>query len=99
MSQESSGAVAKIFETFDQSDMPEQMGTKRRQLFHYKGLYFHLQEFDDEGSSRIETAKSDPRFIQISSDLKPFIGAFDPATWKSPADAMATPFYNWEGSA
>ncbi|MCY0962424.1 TcmI family type II polyketide cyclase, partial [Streptomyces sp. H27-H5] len=33
------------------------------------------------------------------SRLKPFIGAYDPATWRSPADAMAKRFYDWEASA
>ena len=27
------------------------------------------------------------------------VEAYDPATWRSPADAMATRFYNWEASA
>lgn len=92
--------VAKLFSEFDATDMPQRMGTRRRQLFSYRGLYFHLQDFDeDNGSELIEGAKSDSRFVQISEDLKPFIEAYDPKTWRSPADAMATRFYNWEGSA
>lgn len=91
--------VAEIFQKFDETDMPHRMGTRRRQLFSYRGLYFHLQDFDaDDGGEHIEAAKADPRFIQISEDLKPFIQAYDPATWRSPADAMATPFYHWDGS-
>lgn len=93
----SSVDVAKLFADFDTSEMPHRMGTRRRQLFHYRGLYFHVQDFDsDNGGELIEDAKSDPRFIQISNDLKEFIQAYDPATWRSPADAMATRFYNWE---
>lgn len=89
--------VAKLFSDFDATEMPHLMGTRRRQLFHYRGLYFHLQDFDeDNGGALIEQAKSDPRFVQISDDLKPFIQAYDPATWRSPADAMATRFYAWE---
>jgi cyclase len=93
-------SVADIFRKFDDTDMPHRMGTRRRQLFSYKGLYFHLQDFDsDSGGELIEAAKTDPRFIQISDDLRPFIEAYDPATWRSPADAMATRFYSWDGSA
>lgn len=89
--------VARLFGDFDATEMPQLMGTRRRQLFHYRGLYFHLQDFDaDNGGTRIERAKSDPRFVRISDDLKPFIRAYDPATWRSPADAMATRFYAWE---
>ncbi|MEV7739855.1 MULTISPECIES: TcmI family type II polyketide cyclase [Streptomyces] len=93
----SSADVARLFGAFDESEMPHRMGTRRRQLFSYRGLYFHLQDFDEDNGGRlIEEAKTDPRFIGISEDLKPFIEAYDPATWRSPADAMATRFYNWE---
>ncbi|WP_328445662.1 TcmI family type II polyketide cyclase [Streptomyces sp. NBC_00386] len=88
--------VAGLFDAFDRTAMPGRMGTRRRQLFAYRGLYFHLQDFDaDDGAGRIEGAKSDPRFVAISEDLKPHIEAYDPATWRSPADAMARRFYEW----
>ncbi|MER5411165.1 MULTISPECIES: TcmI family type II polyketide cyclase [unclassified Streptomyces] len=96
----SSVDVARIFGDFDDTEMPHRMGTRRRQLFQYRGLYFHLQDFDaDNGGELIQHARHDARFVQISEDLKPFIEAYDPATWRSPADAMATRFYNWEASA
>lgn len=92
----SSQDVAGLFERFDGTDMPHLMGTRRRQLFSYRGLYFHLQDFDDEhGGEAIEQAKTQPAFVRISADLKPFIEAYDPATWRSPADAMASRFYHW----
>lgn len=91
--------VARIFAEFDRTEMPHRMGTRRRQLFQYRGLYFHLQDFDsDNGGKLIEEAKTDPRFIRVSEDLKPYIEAYDPATWRSPADAMAQRFYTWEAS-
>ncbi|MEU0687183.1 TcmI family type II polyketide cyclase [Streptomyces uncialis] len=89
--------VARLFNAFDTTEMPHRMGTRRRQLFAFRGLYFHLQDFDTEnGGELIEEAKTDPRFIRISEDLKPHIEAYDPATWRTPADAMATRFYSWE---
>jgi cyclase len=100
MAADSSADVAGLFGAFDATEMPHRMGTRRRQLFSYRGLYFHLQDFDaDNGGALIEEAKTDPRFIQISDDLKPFVEAYDPATWRSPADAMAARFYHWEASA
>ncbi|MEX2982674.1 TcmI family type II polyketide cyclase [Streptomyces sp. C36] len=91
--------VGRLFGDFDRTDMPHRMGTRRRQLFAYRGLYFHLQDFDGaDGGERIEAAKADPRFVGISEDLKPYIGAYDPATWRSPADAMARRFYHWTAS-
>ncbi|MGW8066189.1 TcmI family type II polyketide cyclase [Streptomyces ziwulingensis] len=99
MAAASSNEVAALFADFDATEMPHRMGTRRRQLFSYRGLYFHLQDFDeDNGGELIEAAKADPRFVGISEDLKPFIEAYDPQTWRSPADAMATRFYDWEAS-
>ena len=99
MGPHSSADVADLFSAFDKTDLPHRMGTRRRQLFSFHGLYFHLQDFDIEnGGARIENAKTDPRFIRISQDLKPFIDPYDPATWRSPADAMATRFYRWESA-
>lgn len=92
--------VAALFADFDQTDMPQRMGTRRRQLFAYRGLYFHLQDFDaDNGFELIARAKTDPRFVRISEDLKPYIEAYDPKTWRSPEDAMATRFYDWTAPA
>ncbi|MCL6731479.1 TcmI family type II polyketide cyclase [Streptomyces neyagawaensis] len=97
MAPDSSADVAQLFNAFDTTDMPHRMGTRRRQLFSYRGLYFHLQDFaEDNGDRLIQEARTDPRFVAISDDLKPFIEAYDPATWRSPADAMATRFYHWE---
>lgn len=96
----SAGSVAGLFADFDAGDMPHLMGTRRRQLFHYRGLYFHLQDFDDEhGGEAIEEARTHEEFVRISAELKPFVEAYDPATWRSPKDAMATPFYHWAGAA
>jgi cyclase len=96
----SRAAVADLFAKFDATEMPHAMGTRDRQLFTFRGLYFHVQSFDtDNGGERIEKAKSDPRFVRISEQLKPFIEAYDPATWRSPADATATRFYHWTASA
>lgn len=100
MDDASHSAVAGLFADFDATEMPHIMGTRSRQLFSFRGLYFHVQTFDtDDGVDRIERAKTDPRFVRISADLKPFIDAYDPATWRSPADAMAIRFYHWEASA
>ncbi|MFF1560771.1 TcmI family type II polyketide cyclase [Streptomyces sp. NPDC058279] len=95
----SSAQVAELFAEFDQTDMPERMGTLRRRLFSYNGLYFHLQDFaQDDGGRRIQESRNDPRFMKISYDLQPFIQPYDPETWRSPADAMATRFYDWTAS-
>ncbi|HEY0167788.1 MAG TPA: TcmI family type II polyketide cyclase [Jatrophihabitans sp.] len=89
--------VEALFAEFDATDMPHRMGTVRRQLFHFHGLYFHIQDFAaPNGGERIEAVKEDPAFAKISQDLRPFIDPYDPG-WKSPKDAMATRFYSWQG--
>lgn len=99
MNKMSAQEVGSLFTAFDQTEMPRLMGTTRRQLFTFRGLYFHLQDFvDDEGEDRIESAKRDPRFVRISEDLKPYISPFDPVTWRSPKDALATRFYDWSST-
>lgn len=96
----SSGQVARHFAEFDRTGMPERMGTLRRRLFSYNGLYFHLQDFaGDDGGQRIQESRTDPRFMRISQDLRPFIQPYDPETWRTPADAMATCFYDWTASS
>jgi cyclase len=96
MDSDSAGDVARLFARFDETDMPNLMGTRRRQLFSFHGLYFHLQDFDsDDGGEVIEAVKTHPLFTAISADLKPYIEAYDPATWRSPKDALAKRFYHW----
>lgn len=96
MAPESGDEVARIFGEFDRTELPNLMGTRRRQLFTYKGLYFHLQDFDsDDGGQTIQETREHPLFVDISNTLKTHIEAYDPATWRSPADAMAERFYQW----
>ncbi|MGH3931267.1 MAG: TcmI family type II polyketide cyclase [Pseudonocardiaceae bacterium] len=99
MTSGSSAEVARIFGEFDRTDMPGLMGTRRRQLFSYQDLYFHLQDFDSDGGQAIERARSHPLFVEISNTLKAHIEPYDPKIWKSPSDAMAHRFYHWEMSA
>jgi cyclase len=96
MTDESREHVARLFTEFDKTDMPHRMGTRRRQLFTYKGLYFHLQDFESElGGEAIEAAKELPLFQRISTDLRPHIEPYDPS-WRTPSDAMAARFYTWD---
>ncbi|GAB3483345.1 TcmI family type II polyketide cyclase [Nocardiopsis coralliicola] len=88
--------IRSLFSAFDKTDMPERMGTLRRQLFTFNDLYLHLQDFESEGSVAIDNARSHPLFQQISADMRPYVNAYDPATWRSPADAIAQRFYFWE---
>lgn len=93
-----SAEVVRAFQESDATELPALLGTRRRQLFSYRGLYFHVQDFDsDDGGAAIERVREHPLFVKVSSDLRPFIRPYDPATWRTPADARATCFYHWSG--
>ncbi|MGN2638146.1 TcmI family type II polyketide cyclase [Nocardia takedensis] len=89
-------SIAELFGEFDKTEMPERMGTLRRQLFNFNDLYIHAQDFaEDHGADRVEQARTDPRFIQISADLRQFFDPYNP-NWSGPQDAMASCFYRWQ---
>lgn len=90
--------VSALFTELDATDFPYRMGTLRRQLFTHHGVYFHIQDFPMvDGKEAIAHAwkERDPRFIKICQDLDPFMNVYDPATWRSTADQIATRFYHW----
>lgn len=102
MAQDSIPEVAELFAELDATDFPYRMSTRRRQLFTHHGVYFHIQDFPDvDGKAAIADAwkEQDPRFIKICRELDPFMTVYDPATWRSPADQIATRFYHWESPA
>lgn len=91
-------AVADLFAASDETELPRRVGVRARTLFHFHGLYFHLIEADEAVRPAVDELRSDPLFRRLSDDLDAYIDPYDPKTWRSPADAMATPFYHWERS-
>ncbi len=89
------GEVARLFAASDATELPRTLGVTRRHLFLYRGLYFHYVGFDGDSTDAMEIARSRADFRQLSVDLEAHIGPFDPNTWRSPADAMASEFYSW----
>jgi hypothetical protein len=97
------GSASKVAELFGDSDLgtalPRELGVRRRSLFHYHDLYFHLVDFAGPTDQAMRTARDLPDFRQLSDALSPFITPYDPQTWRSPADAMAQEFYRYEAPA
>lgn len=90
--------VARLFGGLDETDFPEQMGTRRRQLFVHNRVYLHVQDFQQEdGLELIDQAwkEADPRFVRICADLDPLVKKYDPEGWRSASDQVATRFYRW----
>ncbi|MEU6368934.1 TcmI family type II polyketide cyclase [Streptomyces sp. NPDC046931] len=87
-------AVAKIFAESDASDLPHLIGAKRRTLFRFHDLYFHLVESDQDIQPDLYKARSHPLYQDIHEKLAQYMRPYDPA-WAEPKDAMAQPFYTW----
>ncbi|MFE7131010.1 TcmI family type II polyketide cyclase [Streptomyces sp. NPDC057638] len=96
MTPEKAQEVAALFEASDRTSLPVALGVTRRELFHYqRDLYFHLVEFEGDAARAMAEARVREDFQRLCADLDPLIAPYDPETWRSPADAMATSFYRW----
>ncbi len=96
-----SGEVARLFAESDSGELPHALGVTRRDLFTYRDLYFHHVEFAGGAREALAAARDRDDFQRLSKELGAYVTPYDPATWRSPADAVARPFYHWtpEGGA
>jgi len=91
--------VARIFAASDQGELPHLVGVTRRRLFRYgPDLYLHLIETRQPPGPAIARATDHPAFHAVSDQLAAHIRPYDPATWRTPQDAMAHCFYHWDNT-
>lgn len=95
MKPEDTGRVADVWAESDATDLPHLVGVKQRRLFQYQGLYFQLIGSEERIGGRIDEIRGHELFQDVNEKLKPHIAAYDPLTWRGPADAMAKEFYSW----
>jgi cyclase len=88
--------VAELFAESDAGPLPRLAGVHHRSLFALGDVYVHLVETDDDVDGAIDGVRDHPLFREISAGLEPYIEPYDPATWRSPKDAMAIEFYRWD---
>jgi cyclase len=88
-------AVADIFAESDATELPHLIGVKRRSLFWFHGLYFHLTESNEDITPRLYRNRSNPLFSDIHLKLAKYMTPYDP-NWQEPKDSMAEQFYSWE---
>ncbi|TDU02173.1 cyclase [Streptomyces sp. 846.5] len=92
--------IAEIFANSDRTtDLPQTIGVRSRSLFQFGQVYLHLVEGEAPVESAVTDARHHPEFRRISEELRPFVAAYDPTTWREPKDAMAQEFYRWERNA
>jgi Polyketide synthesis cyclase len=92
---ENTAEIARLFAESDSGELPVLLGVRRRHLFGYRDLYFHYVEFEGDHRSALRAAAGREDFAELSRRLHPFVDPYDPATWQSPADALAVQFYSW----
>ena len=88
--------VAEVFAKSDAGPLPRLAGVRHRSLYALGDVYVHVVEMDDDAGTAIEDVRDHPLFREISARLEPYIAPYDPATWRSPKDAMAVEFYRWD---
>ena len=88
--------VAEVFSESDAGELPRLAGVRHRSLFVLDDVYVHLVETDDDVEGAIDQVRDHPLFREVSARLEPYIEPYDPATWRSPKDAMAVEFYRWD---
>jgi cyclase len=96
MAPESALDIAKVFEESDRGELPHLVGVARRSLFQFDAVYLYLIESAQAPGPAIAKAAGHPEFRDVSERLAAYVSAYDPATWRSPKDAMARCFYRWE---
>ena len=89
-------AVAKLFAASDVGPLPALAGVRHRSLFALGDVYVHLVEVEREFGVAVEDIREHPLFRELSAELDAYIEPYDPATWRTPADAMARRFYSWD---
>ncbi|KUJ71022.1 polyketide synthase [Streptomyces albus subsp. albus] len=92
----SASDIATVFTDSDRGELPGLIGVTGRSLFQFGDVYLHLIEADRPPGPRVAQHADHPEFQDISRRLSRFVTAYDPATWRSPKDAMAQEFYRWE---
>ncbi|WP_158754627.1 TcmI family type II polyketide cyclase [Streptomyces sp. NRRL F-2580] len=86
-------AVSSAFREFESTESSRSTGIRRRQLFAFKDLCIHIQDYTgSNGADIAQKAASDIWFGKVVRDL-PELALEEPAT-----DGIASRFYGWEAS-
>ncbi|GAB3142624.1 TcmI family type II polyketide cyclase [Micromonospora sonneratiae] len=84
--------IAQIFAESDATELPAITGARHRSLYRLGDLFVHLIEMDGAGP---EKAAQHPLFLEVNKRLSEHTSPYL-STWRSPRDAMARCFYQWD---
>jgi cyclase len=93
---DSADRVAEIFRQSDSTELPSVAGVRHRSLFILDDLYAHFIEADTDIRGGVGNLREHPLFQEVSRALDPYIKPYNPATWRSPADAFAREIYSFD---
>ncbi|TVL93456.1 TcmI family type II polyketide cyclase [Streptomyces sp. SAJ15] len=96
MKPDAASDIAGVFADSDHGELPDLIGVTGRSLFQFGDVYLHLIESERPPGPEVARHADHPEFRDISRRLSAYVSAYDPATWRSPKDAMAYEFYRWE---
>lgn len=96
MAPQSAKDIADVFAASDRGELPHLVGVTKRSLFQFGDVYMHFIEAEQDPGPAIAKVAQHPEFVGISKRLEAFVSPYDPETWRSPKDAMARCFYQWE---
>ncbi|MFE7269770.1 TcmI family type II polyketide cyclase [Streptomyces sp. NPDC057623] len=96
MAPQSAKDIADVFAASDAGELPHLVGVTKRSLFQFGDVYMHFIEAEQDPGPAIAKVAGHPEFVGISKRLEAFVSPYDPQTWRSPKDAMAKCFYQWE---
>ncbi len=99
MRQGSEEPIRNIFAESDMGELPRMLGVRERRLYRFHDLYFHSIDSDEDLALPLAEVREHPLFADINMKLSEHVTAYDPATWRSPSDAMAREFYLWRPPA
>ncbi len=88
--------VAAIFAESDATELPKLAGIRHRSLYVLEDLYIHLFETDGDAGAAVDNIRDHPLFREISKKLEPYVSPYNPKTWRSPKDATARLFYQYD---
>lgn len=88
--------VAELFAESDTTELPTMAGVRHRSLFVFGDVYIHLVESDGDLDGAVSGIRDHPLFRELCVKLDAYIEPYDPATWRSPQDAMAREIYSWD---
>ena len=87
--------VRKIWAESDATELPRIAGVEHRSLWTLGDGYIQLLETAEPGQETIQRIKDHPEFVRISDRLSEYISPYL-STWRSPTDAQAQRFYNYD---